>query len=282
MLKMPSYKKPEKITFELEKMEVKHLENEKLYSNILESISDGIMVLDSSFLFTHWNRAMEKISQIPREKVVGSGKSAWEIFPDLAKDGMDEIMWKAMQGEVTKQKYTPLRFTKKKSGFISEMFFPLRNTKSEIRGIVGVIRDITDSKQAEETIRLNESRLNVLLKLNQMTEASLQEIKDFALEAAVNLTKSKIGYLAFMNDDESILSMHSWSRNTVKQCAISNKPLTYPMETMGLWGETVRQRKAIITNNYSVPNPFKKGLPKGHIKIIRHMNVPLFEGNRII
>jgi PAS domain S-box-containing protein len=282
MLKMPSYKKPEKITFELEKMEVKHLENEKLYSNILESISDGIMVLDSNFRFTHWNRAMEKISQIPREKVVGSGKSAWEIFPDLAKDGMDEIMWKAMQGEVTKQKYTPLRFTKKKSGFISEMFFPLRNTKSEIRGIVGVIRDITDSKQAEETIRLNESRLNVLLKLNQMTEASLQEIKDFALEAAVNLTKSKIGYLAFMNDDESILSMHSWSRNTVKQCAISNKPLTYPMETMGLWGEAVRQRKAIITNNYSVPNPFKKGLPKGHIKIIRHMNVPLFEGNRII
>ncbi len=282
MLKMPSYKKPEKITFEHEKMEVKHLENEKLYSNILEYISDGIMVLDSNFRFTHWNRAMEKISQIPREKVVGSGKSAWEIFPDLAKDGMDEIMWKAMQGEVTKQKYTPLRFTKKKSGFISEMFFPLRNTKSEIRGIVGVIRDITDSKQAEETIRLNESRLNVLLKLNQMTEASLQEIKDFALEAAVNLTKSKIGYLAFMNDDESILSMHSWSRNTVKQCAISNKPLTYPMETMGLWGEAVRQRKAIITNNYSVPNPFKKGFPKGHIKIIRHMNVPLFEGNRII
>jgi len=160
MLKMPSYKKPEKITFELEKMEVKHLENEKLYSNILESISDGIMVLDSSFLFTHWNRAMEKISQIPREKVVGSGKSAWEIFPDLAKDGMDEIMWKAMQGEVTKQKYTPLRFTKKKSGFISEMFFPLRNTKSEIRGIVGVIRDITDSKQAEESQRAVETQPN--------------------------------------------------------------------------------------------------------------------------
>ena len=282
MLKMPSYKKPEKITFEHEKMEVKHLENEKLYSNILEYISDGIMVLDSNFRFTHWNRAMEKISQIPREKVVGSGKSAWEIFPDLAKDGMDEIMWKAMQGEVTKQKDAPLRFTKKKSGFISEMFFPLRNAKSEIRGIVGVIRDITDSKRAEETIRLNESRLNVLLKLNQMTEASLQEIKDFTLEAAVKLTKSKIGYLAFMNKDESILTMHSWSKNTVKQCAVGNKPLTYPMETMGLWGEAVRQRKAIITNNYSVPNPFKKGLPKGHIKIIRHMNVPLFEGNRII
>jgi len=123
MLKMPSYKKPEKITFEHEKMEVKHLENEKLYSNILEYISDGIMVLDSNFRFTHWNRAMEKISQIPREKVVGSGKSAWEIFPDLAKDGMDEIMWKAMQGEVTKQKDTPLRFTKKKAVLFQKCFF---------------------------------------------------------------------------------------------------------------------------------------------------------------
>jgi len=289
MLKKPSYKELEKkikelekIAFEHKQLEVKHLESEGLYSDILESINNGIMVLDSNFRFTHWNRAMESISQIPREKVVGIGKNAWEIFPDLAKNGMDEIMWKAMQGEVTKQKDAPLRFTKKKSGFISEMFFPLRNTKSEICGIVGVIRDITDSKQAEETIRLNESRLNVLLKLNQMTEASLQKIKDFTLEAAVKLTKSKIGYLAFMNEDESILTMHSWSKNTIKQCAMNNKPLTYPMETMGLWGEAVRQRKAMITNNYSVPNPFKKGLPRGHIKIIRHMNVPLFEGNRII
>jgi len=282
MLKKPSYKELEKLTFEHEQMDVKHLENEELYSNILESISDGIMVLDSNFRFTHWNKAMEKISKITREKVVGSEKSAWEIFPDLAKDGMDEIMWKAMQGEVTKRKDTPLRFTKKKSGFISEMFFPLRNTKSEIRGIVGVIRDITDSKRIDEAIRLNESRIKILLKLNQMADASLQEIKDFSLEAAVKLTKSKIGYLAFMNDDESILTMHSCSRNTVKQCNISDKPLTYPMETMGLWGEAVRQRKAIITNNYSSPNPFKKGLPKGHIKIIRHMNIPVFEDNRIV
>ncbi|MBU4415287.1 MAG: GAF domain-containing protein [Proteobacteria bacterium] len=289
MLKKPSYeeleqkiKELEKIAFEYKQIEEKHIDNEELCSNILESISDGIMVLDSNFRFTHWNRTMEKISQISREKVVGSGKTAWEIFPDLAKDGMDEIMWKAMQGEVTKRKDTPLRFTKEKNGFISEMFFPLRNIKSEIRGIVGVVRDITESKWAEEAIRLNESRIKILLKLNQMADASLQEIKDFSLEAAVKLTKSKIGYIAFMNDDETILTMHSWSKNTVKQCDISDKPLTYPMETMGLWGEAVRQRKAIITNNYSSPNPFKKGLPKGHIKIIRHMNVPVFEDNRIV
>lgn len=289
MPKKPSYeeleqkiKELEKIAFEHKQMDIKHLESEELYNKIFESISDGIMVLDSNFRFTHWNGAMERISQIPREKVVGSEKNAWEIFPDLAKDGVDEIMWKAMQGEIARQKDVSLRFNNRKNCFTSELFFPLRNINSEICAIVGVVRDITDNKQSEETIRLNESRLNVLLKLNQMTEASLQEIKDFALEAAVKLTKSKIGYLAFMNDDESILTMHSWSMNTVKQCAIGNKPLTYPMETMGLWGEAVRQRKAIITNNYSVPNPFKKGLPNGHIKIIRHMNVPFFEGNRII
>ncbi|MBU2520632.1 MAG: GAF domain-containing protein [Proteobacteria bacterium] len=289
MLKKPSYeeleqrvKELEKIAFELKQMKENHLENEELYNNILEYISDGIMVLDSNFRFTHWNKAMERICQIPRKKVVGGGKSAWEIFPDLTKDGMDEIMWKAMQGEVVRQKDVPLPFNNRKSCFISQVFFPLRNTNSEICGIVGVVRDITAGKQAEETIRFNESRLKILLKLNQMTEASLQKIKDFTLEAAVKLTKSKIGYLTFMNNDETILNMHSWSKNTVEQCAISDKPLTYPMETMGLWGEAVRQRKAIITNNYSAPNPFKKGLPKGHIKIIRHMNVPFFEGNRII
>ena len=47
---------------------------------------------------------------------------------------------------------------------------------------------------------------------SHMTEASLKEITDFALDQAVALTESKIGYVAFMNEDETVLTMHSWSK----------------------------------------------------------------------
>ena len=58
-------------------------------------------------------------------------------------------------------------------------------------------------ERTDEALRLEESRLEALLKLNEMTGAPLQEITDFALEEAVRLTGSEIGYLAFMNEDET-------------------------------------------------------------------------------
>jgi len=137
-------------------------------------------------------------------------------------------------------------------------------------------------RRAEEALRLEQSRLEALLELSQMTKAPMQDITDFALEEAVRLTESEIGYLAFMNEDETVLTMHSWSKTAMEQCAVIDKPIVYPVETTGLWGEAVRQRKPIITNDYSAPNPLKKGHPEGHVKVTRHMNVPVFDGERIV
>jgi len=144
------------------------------------------------------------------------------------------------------------------------------------------IRLEEERKRAEGALLLERSRLEALLQLSQMSAAAMKEIMDFALEAAVRLTESKIGYLAFMNEDETVLTMHSWSKTAMKQCAIIDKPIVYPVETTGLWGEAVRQRKPIITNDYSAPNPMKKEYPKGHVEVVRHMNIPVFDGDHIV
>ena len=139
-----------------------------------------------------------------------------------------------------------------------------------------------ERKQAEESLRLEQSRLEALLKLNQMTEAAMHEITGFALEEAVRLTQSEIGYLAFMNEDETVLTMHAWSKTAMDQCAIVDKPIVYPLEETGLWGEAVRRRKPVITNDYAAPDPCKKGCPEGHVEVVRHMNVPVFDGAHIV
>jgi signal transduction histidine kinase len=135
---------------------------------------------------------------------------------------------------------------------------------------------------ATQTASLNEARLEALLTLSQMTEASLQEITDFALEQGVLLTRSKIGYLSFVNEDETVLTMHSWSRNAMERCQVSDQTFVYPLETTGLWGEALRQRRPIVTNDYAAANPWKRGLPEGHVPIVRHMNVPIFDGGRVV
>jgi len=142
-------------------------------------------------------------------------------------------------------------------------------------------RESRSPNTVESLLRLNSQRMDALLKLNQMTGATLKQITDFALEEAVRLTGSKIGYLAFLNDDESVLTMHAWSKSAMAECAIADKPITYPVVTTGLWGEAVRQRQPVITNDYAA-SPLRKGCPAGHVAITRHMNIPLFDGARIV
>ena len=101
-------------------------------------------------------------------------------------------------------------------------------------------------------------------------------------KAPSNLTGSKIGYIAFASEDETVLTMHYWSNSAMQQCAMIDKPIVYPVKDTGLWGEAIRQRKPVITNDYAASNPLKKGTPSGHVHLTRHMNIPLFDGGRIV
>ncbi len=141
--------------------------------------------------------------------------------------------------------------------------------------------NITDRMRAEEALLLDDSRLEALLKLNQMDEASIQEVTDFALKAGVKLTGSKLGYLAFVDKEEKILVMHHWSRRAMQECEMDQKKMVYLLEETGLWGEAVRQRRAVITNDYSTCAE-KRGLPPGHVKVLRHMNVPIMDKGKIV
>ncbi|OPY36512.1 MAG: aerobic respiration control sensor protein ArcB [Methanoregula sp. PtaU1.Bin051] len=144
------------------------------------------------------------------------------------------------------------------------------------------IRQAIRRRTAEEDRRLTEKRLDAMIQLYAMRDYPLKDITDYALEQAVIITQSTLGYLAFLTDDERVLLMYSWSKQAMDECRIQEKPREYPVEKTGLWGEAVRQRRAIITNNYSADNPLKKGTPPGHVRLQRHMNVPIFDGNRIV
>jgi len=144
------------------------------------------------------------------------------------------------------------------------------------------LTDITERKKAEQMRDINARRTLALLKLSEMINAPLNEITSFVLEEVINLTGSKIGYLAFLNETEDVLTMHAWSKSAMEECNISDAPREYPLEKTGLWGESVRQRKPVITNDYSAQNPLKKGYPEGHVALKRHLSVPVFDNDRIV
>jgi putative nucleotidyltransferase with HDIG domain/PAS domain S-box-containing protein len=142
---------------------------------------------------------------------------------------------------------------------------------------------ISKRKLTEEELQLNDSRMLVLLELNQMApHASLQQIADFILEQGIILTKSAMGFIGFLDDGGKVFTMHGWSKETMKECSTIDKSIHLPIEEAGIWAEAVRQKHPIMINNYSAPNAKKKGYPEGHVPLHRILSVPLVKDERII
>jgi len=143
-------------------------------------------------------------------------------------------------------------------------------------------REERERKQAEEALWLHEARLESLLELNKMAGASQREILDFVREEVIKVTQSKLAFIGFMNEDESVMTIDNWSKEVMAQCVIVDKQMRFPITKAGLWAEAVRHRKPIIINDYTSAGQYKKGYPNGHVPIKRFLCVPVFDGERIV
>ena len=76
---------------------------------------------------------------------------------------------------------------------------------------------------ANEALRLDEMRLQALWELRQMHGASEEEIASFVLDRLVKITGSQFGMFGFVDETESVLTFHTWSK-TVLQGEAFNKP----------------------------------------------------------
>ncbi|MHA1729325.1 MAG: PAS domain S-box protein, partial [Promethearchaeota archaeon] len=257
-------------------------EGEKFLQTTLSSLEDTLVaVLDNTGMinFLWGSKKLEKKLGIKYGEKMG--KYTEEFLQEVPKDVKMELIRRVFKtGKSIRQEWELFRPSGKV--WLDFSISRIEENGNDIEGIVVTARDITERKKMEQELSLNEYRLEVLLKLNEMTDKSLQDVTDFALEEAVKLTQSEIGYIAFVNKDETVLSMHSWSKTTMEQCKINDKPVKYPIKTIGLLGDAIRERKPIITNDYSSPNPHKKGYPEGHIPIKRYMTVPVFDSQRIV
>ncbi|MEH0022620.1 MAG: transporter substrate-binding domain-containing protein [Desulfobacter sp.] len=136
-------------------------------------------------------------------------------------------------------------------------------------------------RQRTEAVRFNEMRLEALLQLNERSHDSIREMIEFAFLQMIRLTKSRSGYLAFDDQDGLIYSVRSGSGSGGRDLATKITP-GFSIETRGLWGEAVRRGQAVISNDYPMSNPMKKGLPREFQGLVRYMNVPVAREGRVV
>ncbi|MDO9550206.1 MAG: PAS domain S-box protein, partial [Methanoregula sp.] len=298
------------------------VESEKRLTDIINFLPDATVAINREGVIIAWNREMEELTGVSAATMLGKGDYEYALpfygerrplLLDLIFEPDDVIEQKysnIVRDNDALIADTTLSHLHGREVTLFGKASPLYNTRGEIVGAIEAIRDITGRKKSEDELRAayeqitasdeelrgqldaleeseqrikeNASRLRFMLGFYDKADDDKKALLNFAVEGAGTITSSPLGYLAFLNDDESELSMYAWSKSAMKECSLQEKPIVYKTAKTGLWGEAVRQRQPVITNDYAAPSPVKKGYPSGHPEIVRHMNIPVLDGGHIV
>jgi len=121
-----------------------------------------------------------------------------------------------------------------------------------------------------------------LIELSQYLFTSEQDFLDHALDEIISCTSSSIGYIYLYSEQQQQFTLNSWSKGVMSECAVQDPQTIYDLESTGIWGEAVRQRQAILVNDFQAYNPLKKGVPQGHIELSRFLTVPVIIEGEIV
>ena len=106
-----------------------------------------------------------------------------------------------------------------------------------------------------------------------------KEFLSRGLEIIERLTRSQIGFLHFVNEDQQSIELVTWTAGALKGCTASHDQ-HYPVSSAGIWADCARQKDIVVFNDYAAHKE-KKGLPEGHTKLTRLISVPVIEEGKV-
>lgn len=146
---------------------------------------------------------------------------------------------------------------------------------------LGIIRDITQRKGAEESLQ-RETRLNRSLAEAARTligpAPDMDALAGLLLDRACELTGSKHGYVAFIDQDSGGMRPRAMSAMMQSgECTLGALPVTFPLgpdgRYRGLWGHSLNTRQGFYDNDPAA-HPSAMGLPRGHVPITQLLTMP--------
>ena len=175
--------------------------SEEKYRNLFDNSNDAIITIDMEDRVTSWNRSAERIFGWKAQEVTGKNLPELIIPGDL-RDEREQIMRDALSGKnINGIESTRLR--KDGSRFDASLTFsPIKDSNHNTIGLSGIIRDITERKRIEETLKKAyeeveirvEERTAELAEANKALQAEIEERRraEDALREASSYTRGLI------------------------------------------------------------------------------------------
>lgn len=142
---------------------------------------------------------------------------------------------------------------------------------------LGLPRDDLSQRRRNEAVNEARIRLSKFYELN-----SIDAILQSTLDEIESLTGSQAGFYHFLDPDQKTLTLQNWSTQTLARwCRAEGKGLHYNVDQAGVWVDCVHERRPVIHNDYAALC-HRKGLPEGHVPVIREMVIPVIRDGLIV
>jgi len=259
---------------ERKRSELQLRESETKLRCIIDSSPVAFHIYDleenDKLMFTMFNKTADTILRVKHKQFLGL--EITEAFPALAGTGIPEMYKAIAQGKLDTQKFEAPYNHKDINGTFEVTVF-----QSAPGQVVVNFTDVSIRKQAEHTTKLR-------LSLFEFASGnSLEDLLRKALDETGNLTQSPIGFFHFLDEKQQTLTLQAWSTRTSQEfCNIKGMAgVHYPVEKAGVWADCVREKRAVVHNDYKSLT-HKKGLPSGHAEVIRELVVPVIKGEKVV
>jgi len=256
--------------------------SEKRYRLLFENMFDGFVyckfLFDSEnnvtdYIFIDCNESFEKYTGLKKEKIIG--KKVSEIYsgnPETAENLIKRYGEASSSGAPANFEYYSKKLNK---------WFKVLSYRPSPEYFTAIFSDITNQKAHENELLINKKRLETLLRLNQMDDTNVNQLKDFSLEEAIKLTESEIGFLMFKPNDDDKLILHQLSKKTFENGSAIDLKSDFNISDLGIWTEPAKNGIPLMVNDYSLGQNPEYCRQPGHIEIKRFICIPVFDDNKL-
>ncbi|NJL60401.1 MAG: transporter substrate-binding domain-containing protein, partial [Desulfobacteraceae bacterium] len=161
-------------------------ENERILSALLNAVDDSVWLFSPNHIILVANTTAARRFGNSVSDIIG--KDWRDIAPphlvQSRKQKLEEVL---STGE-------PIEFEDERAGIVFyHSFYPVKDAMGNVMAIASFSRDITKRKHSENVLKLNEARLESLLRISQYKTDTAEELLAYTLSEAIRLTVSKIG-----------------------------------------------------------------------------------------